>query len=90
MCIFSGKKYLINHGKLYTCTRSWYRIENNLIPYSKEDYIKLTEKDFDVEKSREKLLNLMARKYSTSCAYCSVRTEKSILYPAAEQLTKGD
>lgn len=90
-CVFfQGKKYLINHGKLYTCTRSWYRIENNLIPYSKEDYIKLTEKDFDVEKSREKLLNLMARKYSTSCAYCSGRTEKSILYPAAEQLTKGD
>lgn len=86
-CVFwGGKKYLINHGKLYSCTRSWYRIENNLISNSEEDYVDLMEKNFDAEKGSEKLLNLLARKYSTSCAYCSGRTEKSVLYPAAEQI----
>lgn len=77
---------MINHGKLYSCTRSWYRIENNLISNSEEDYVDLMEKNFDAEKGSEKLLNLLARKYSTSCAYCSGRTEKSVLYPAAEQI----
>lgn len=83
---FKGKKYLINHGKMYSCTRSWYRIENKLIPNTEDDYINLLDRDFSSEMSRIHLRKLLARTYSTSCAYCSGRTEQSTLYPAAEQI----
>ena len=79
-----GKKYVINRGKMYTCTRSAYRIQEKLIPFSEYDYIDLLKDDKLLRK--EKLNYLVNLKSSVSCAYCEGLTEKTPKYKAAEQL----
>lgn len=83
---FQGKKYVINRGKLYTCTRSAYRIQENVIPYTENDYIDLLDNDTDIMQKREKLFALTKLKYTMSCAYCNGLIENSKKYKAAEQL----
>lgn len=85
---FCGKKYVIKRGKLHTCTRSAYRIQENIIPYSKVDYIDLLDDSQGVEQSKKILNNLLNAKSTTSCAYCDGLTEQSIKYKAAEQLER--
>lgn len=83
-----GKKYVINRRKMYTCTRSAYRIQEKLIPFSEYDYIDLLEDDKLLR--REKLNYLANLKSSVSCAYCEGLTEKTPKYKAAEQLVRGE
>ena len=85
---FCGKKYVIKRGKLHTCTRSAYRIQENIIPYSKVDYIDLLDDSQGVEQSKKILNNLLNAKSTTSCAYCDGLKEQSIKYKAAEQLER--
>ena len=77
---------MINRGKLYTCTRSAYRIQENVIPYTENDYIDLLDNDTDIMQKREKLFALTKLKYTMSCAYCNGLIENSKKYKAAEQL----
>ncbi len=83
---FKGKKYVINRGNLYTCTRAAYRIQENIIPYTENDYINLNDDNTDIAFKREKLLNLLHLKYTVSCPYCDGLLENSKKYKAAEQL----
>ena len=82
---FLGKKYVINRGILYTCTRGGYRIQNQIIPYTDEDFIDLLG-NVSIERNREKLLQWQEAKATVSCAYCDGLTENSQKYKAAEQL----
>ncbi len=82
---FQGKKYVIDRGCLYTCTRACYRIQNDLIPYTSDAYIDLLGEE-TVSEQRDKLRKLLNSKSMISCAYCDGLTEKSKKYRAAEQL----
>lgn len=85
---FLGKKYIIKRGGLYTCTRSAYRIQENIIPYETNDYIDLLDESETLEEAQQKLLGLLNLKYTKSCAYCDGLTEQSVKYKAAEQLER--
>lgn len=85
---FVGKKYVIDRGKLYTCTRGGYRIQNDIIPYTEEAFIDLLD-DGAIEKNKRKLKKWLDAKSTVSCAYCDGLTEKSKKYKAAEQLEAG-
>lgn len=86
MHFFREKKYVINRGKLYTCTRAAYRIQEGVIPYTDEAYIDLLDDVYPIEVQKEKLLKLLDAKFTISCAYCDGLTENSKKYKAAEQL----
>lgn len=83
---FQGKKYVVNRGKLYTCTRAAYRIQENIISYTEEAYIDLLKEDESVQFQRDKLIKLINARSTISCAYCDGLTENSKKYIAAEQL----
>lgn len=83
---FRGKKYIINRGRLYTCTRASYRIQENLIPYTEDDFVDLTACNASISDQREKVRKLLRCKSTVSCAYCDGLTENSVKYKAAEQL----
>ena len=83
---FQGKKYVINRGKLYTCTRAAYRIQEGIIPYTEEAYIDLLDETQSVELQKKKLKELLGARYTISCAFCDGLTENSVKYKAAEQL----
>ena len=86
--LFQGMKYVIKRGKLHTCTRSAYRIQEKIIPYSHNDYIDLLNDEQDIEECKIILNNLLNAKSTGSCAYCDGLTEQSIKYKAAEQLER--
>ena len=83
---FKGKKYVINRGVLYTCTRAAYRIQENIIDYTEESFIDLLDSSKSIEEQQKKLENLLNAKTTISCAYCDGLTETSKKYRAAEQL----
>ena len=83
---FQGKKYVINRGRLYTCTRAAYRIQENVIPYTDDAFLDLLDDEVSVEFQRNKLNTLLNARSTISCAYCDGLTEKSVKYRAAEQL----
>ena len=83
---FQGKKYVINRGKLYTCTRAAYRIQENIIPYTEDAFLDLLDNEISTQAQKEKLNTLLNAKSTISCAYCDGLTEKSVKYRAAEQL----
>lgn len=83
---FQGKKYVINRGRLYTCTRAAYRIQENVIPYTDDAFLDLLDDEVSVEFQRNKLNTLLNASSTISCAYCDGLTEKSVKYRAAEQL----
>lgn len=86
-CVFwVGKKYVINRGKMYTCTRCAYRIQEKLIPYSENDYIDFYNDNIEIR--NQKLQNFLTSRYSVSCAYCEGLTDSTPKYMAAEQLPK--
>lgn len=85
---FLGKKYVIKRGKLYTCTRAAYRIQEKIIPYIDDDFIDLLDDSIDESILRERMINLLNLKTTTSCAYCAGLTEYSRKYKAAEQINK--
>lgn len=82
---FQGKKYVIKRGKLYTCTRAAYRMQENIIPFNESDYVDLLD-NTDIQIKKEKLMHLFNLKYTASCPYCDGLLENSVKYKAAEQL----
>lgn len=72
---FTGKKYVIKRGSLYTCTRSAYRIQEGIISNNKDDFIDLTDNLMPKEILKERLKILMDLKHTNSCAYCGGLTE---------------
>ena len=85
---FQGKKYVIKRGILHTCTRSAYRIQEKIIPYSNSDYIDLLDESQSIEACKIVLKNLLNARSTSSCAYCDGLTEQSTKYKAAEQLER--
>lgn len=83
---FQGKKYVINRGKLYTCTRAAYRIQENIIPYTDEAFLDLLDDNASLELQKKKLDTLLKARSTISCAYCDGLTERTAKYRAAEQL----
>ncbi len=83
---FLGKKYVINRGKLFTCTRAAYRIQRNIIPYTNSDFVDLLDNNIEISTQREKIHAMLNSKSTVSCAYCDGLTENSKKFKAAEQL----
>lgn len=83
---FQGKKYVIDRGRLYTCTRAAYRIQENIIPYTDAAFLNLLDSEISVQLQKEKLKKLLSARSTISCAYCDGLTEKSVKYRAAEQI----
>lgn len=87
-----GKYFVINNGELHCCSRSFWRMKNGIIPKKIEggEYVPLLDETIDIQRKRELLLEMYAKKSSTSCAYCvGLRNDVPREYPA-QQLEKGD
>lgn len=81
---FVGKKYVIKRGELHTCTRSAFRIQENIIEHTEDDYIDLLRDECAT--IRKKLEALLNKTHTTACAYCDGLTENTLKHKAAEQL----
>lgn len=86
-CIHSiGKYFLINEGELHSCSRSYWRMRQGIIPRCENEYISLLDDSKSIEYKREVLEKMCSQKSSTSCAYCvGLRNDVERHYPA-EQL----
>ncbi|MBR1635445.1 MAG: radical SAM protein [Lachnospiraceae bacterium] len=70
-CIHStGKYFVINEGCLHRCSRSYWRMKNGIIPYTKGEYVDLMDESVPLEEKRKDLLVMLNSVSSTSCAYC--------------------
>lgn len=70
-CIHSaGKYFVINEGCLHRCSRSYWRMKNGIIPFTKGEYVDLLDPTTSLEEKRADLMIMMNSVSSTSCAYC--------------------
>ena len=69
---FQGKKYVINRGRLYTCTRAAYRIQENVIPYTDDAFLDLLDDEVSVEFQRNKLNTLLNARIMISTIYPTI------------------
>lgn len=70
-CIHSaGKYYVINEGCIHRCSRSFWRMKNGIIPYTKGEYCDLMNPNLSIEEKKDDLLCMLNSVSSTSCAYC--------------------
>lgn len=65
-----GKYFVINNGELHSCSRSYWRIRQGIIPKVKGEYVPLLDDSISLEEKREDLIEMLNMKSSTSCAYC--------------------
>lgn len=65
-----GKYFAIYDGELHSCSRSFWRIKQNIIPKIKGEYVDLLAEDTSIEEKRVDLMKMYEMKSSTSCAYC--------------------
>lgn len=86
-CIHSvGKYFLINEGELHSCSRSYWRMREGIIPKNKEEYVPLLDQNISKEEKRKSLIHMLNQKSSTSCAHCvGLKNDVPRHYPA-EQL----
>ncbi|MBS4982364.1 MAG: GNAT family N-acetyltransferase [Lachnospiraceae bacterium] len=86
-CIHSvGKYFLINEGELHSCSRSYWRMRQGIIPKNPEEYVPLMDQAIPVEEKRETVRKMLIQKSSESCAHCvGLRNGVKRCYPA-EQL----
>lgn len=81
----TGKYFLINDGELHSCSRSFWRMREGIIPKIKEEYIPLMDDTLSVAEKKQILLNMYNMKSSTSCAYCvGFRNDVERTYPAQQ------
>lgn len=70
-CIHSaGKYFVINEGCIHRCSRSYWRMKNNIIPKTKGEYVDLLDDTISIEDKRTDLKTMLESVSSTSCAYC--------------------
>lgn len=65
-----GKYFVINNGELHCCSRSFWRIQNGIIPKIKGEYVPLMDESISIEEKKKDLLEMNEKKSSTSCAHC--------------------
>ena len=82
----AGKYFVINDGELHRCSRSYWRIRQNIIPKIIGEYVPLTDNSYTLEEKREALLTLMNAKSTTSCAHCVGFTNEAERVLPAQQL----
>lgn len=83
-----GGIWSVRFGEIHRCTRSASGMSLNKIPRMKEDYIDLFDDTVSAAARKDKLLNLMDKKYISACRYCNGdfgTKDSSKRYPAAEQ-----
>ncbi|WP_373265177.1 radical SAM protein [Hungatella hathewayi] len=82
----SGRYFVINDGELHSCSRSYWRMKNGIIPKVDGEYVALMDDTVPLKKKREDLLHMCSQASSTSCAYCvGLKNGVKRHYPA-EQL----
>lgn len=65
-----GKYFVINEGELHSCSRSYWRMRQGLIPRVEGEYVPLLDDSVSLEKKREYILHMLSQASSTSCGYC--------------------
>lgn len=65
-----GKYFAIYDGELHSCSRSFWRIKQGIIPKIKGEYVDLLNDHMSIEEKREDLMKMCEMKSSTSCAHC--------------------
>lgn len=62
--------FVIYDGELHCCSRSYWRIKNQIIPKVKGEYVPLLDDTISLEEKRRDLIEMNSKKSSSSCAYC--------------------
>lgn len=65
-----GKYFVINNAELHSCSRSFWRMKQGIIPKIIGEYVPLLDKTYSIEEKRKMLIEMYEMKSSTSCAYC--------------------
>lgn len=65
-----GRYFVINDAELHSCSRSYWRMSNGIIPKNEQEYIPLMDVSISLEKKRETLRTMLSKDSSTSCGYC--------------------
>lgn len=81
-----GKYFVINEGEIHCCSRSFWRIKNNIIPKIKGEYVPLMDERYSIEEKRKMLLEMYSLKSSSSCAYCVGLSNDVTRVNAAQQI----
>lgn len=71
-CLHRVGKYFVidDNGELHCCSRSLWRIKNNIIPRIKGEYVPLLDESISIEEKRNDLMEMFEKKSSSSCAHC--------------------
>ncbi len=78
------------NGKLFYCPRSGHGMDLELLSEVKEDYVDFTDGNLSVEKTREKLYELLyEKKYIEACNHCDKGTDFCKAIPAAVQVERN-
>ncbi len=77
--------YIIN-GEIHSCGRSYRRMELNIIPKNKKEYVDLFDDSISNEEKRKTLNYIYNSTSATSCAYCNGLCKDSPRFQPAEQL----
>lgn len=80
-------KSLVN-GQLHLCPRSSHGTDLGIIKNNQKDYLNLLDKNLSIQEKKQKLNELLNKKYIIACDYCDYGTKKSKKIPVAEQLRK--
>ena len=86
-CIHSvGKYFLLRDGELHSCSRSYWRMLNGIIPKDPLEYVPLLDDNTSIEQKRLALQHMLNQKSSASCAYCVGLKNGVPRHQPAEQL----
>ena len=83
-----GKYFVINDGELHSCSRSFWRIKNKIIPKIEGEYVPLVDESISLEEKRRLLVHMCGLKSSTACAYCVGFSNNVSRVRPAQQLDK--
>ncbi|OLA61830.1 MAG: radical SAM protein [Roseburia sp. CAG:10041_57] len=80
-----GKYFIINDAELHSCSRSYWRMKNNIIPKVLGEYVPLIDEAYSIEEKKKYLIEMCNKQSSSSCAYCvGFRNDVPRVYPAQQ------
>lgn len=81
----AGKYFVINEGEIHSCSRSFWRIKNNIVPKIVGEYVPLMDEAYSLEEKRRILMEMYSLKSSSSCAHCvGLRNDAPRVKPAQQ------